>query len=74
LGWFLDLNKLPGSGLEHNVKAANKSFYDVAHFKYLRTEVTDRNSISEEIRKCLNWDNNIAVLCSSEPFVFQSAV
>jgi hypothetical protein len=37
------------AGQNHNIKAANRSFENVAQFKYLGMTVTDQNLIEEEI-------------------------
>jgi hypothetical protein len=41
----------------HDVKIANGSFENVAHFKYLRTIITNQNLIEEEIRRRLDSGN-----------------
>jgi hypothetical protein len=38
----------------HNIKIANRSFENVAQFKYLRTAVSNQNSIQKEIMRRLN--------------------
>jgi hypothetical protein len=37
-------------GQKHSIKIANRSFEDVAKFKYLRTTQTDQNCMHEEIK------------------------
>jgi hypothetical protein len=44
-------------GQKHSLKTANRSFEDVAKFKYLGTTLTDRNCKHEEINSRLNWGN-----------------
>jgi hypothetical protein len=39
------------------IRVANKSFEKVAKFKYLRSTLTDKNCIHEEIRSSLNSGN-----------------
>jgi hypothetical protein len=41
----------------HDIKIANSSFENVAHFKYLRMTVTNQNLIQEEIKWKLNSGN-----------------
>jgi sorting nexin-29 len=38
------------TGQKHNMKIGNRSFEDVAEFKYLRTTPTDQNCMHEEIK------------------------
>jgi hypothetical protein len=40
-----------------SIKIANRSFEDVANFKYLGTTLTDQNLIQEEIKSRLNSGN-----------------
>jgi hypothetical protein len=42
------------TGQKHSVKIVNRSFEDVAKFKYLGTTLTDQNYIQEEIKSRLN--------------------
>jgi hypothetical protein len=44
-------------GQKHSIKIANRSFEDVAKFKYLRTTLTDQNYVHEEIKSRLNLAN-----------------
>jgi hypothetical protein len=44
-------------GQKHSIKTANKSFEDVAKFKYLGTTVTDKSCMHEVIKSRLNSGN-----------------
>jgi hypothetical protein len=44
-------------GLKHSIKIANRSFEDVAKFKYLGTTLTEQNWMHEEIKSRLNSGN-----------------
>jgi hypothetical protein len=44
-------------GQNWDIKIANRSFENVSQFKYLRTTVTNKNFIQEEIKRRLNSDN-----------------
>jgi hypothetical protein len=45
------------AGQNHNIKIDNKDLERVEQFKYLRTTITNRNSIQEEIKSSLNSGN-----------------
>jgi hypothetical protein len=45
------------AGRSHNVETANNSFERVEVLKYLGTNLTDQNSIQEEIRSILKPEN-----------------
>jgi hypothetical protein len=45
------------TGQKHSIKIANRSFEDVARFKYLGTTLTDQNCVHEEINSRLNSGN-----------------
>jgi hypothetical protein len=44
-------------GQKHNIKIANRSFEDLAKFRYLGTTLTDENCMHEEINSSLNLGN-----------------
>jgi hypothetical protein len=44
-------------GQKHCIKRANRSFENVAKFKYLGTTLTDQNYMHEEIKSRLNSGN-----------------
>jgi hypothetical protein len=45
------------AGQKHSIKIANKSFKDVAKFKYLGKALTDQNCMQEDIKSRLNSGN-----------------
>jgi hypothetical protein len=45
------------AGQNHNIKITNRSFKNVAQFKYLGTTITNQNFIQEEIKRRLNLGN-----------------
>jgi hypothetical protein len=44
-------------GQKHSIKIANRSFEDMAKFKYLGTTLTDQNCMHKEIKSKLNSEN-----------------
>jgi hypothetical protein len=45
------------AGQKHSIKIANRSFEDVAKFRYLGKTLTDQNCMQEEIKSRLNSGN-----------------
>jgi hypothetical protein len=45
------------AGQKHSIKIANRSFEDVAKFKYLGTTLTDKNCMNKEIKSRPNLGN-----------------
>jgi hypothetical protein len=52
-------------GQKHSIKIVNRSFEDVAKFKYLRTTLTDQNCTHEEIKSRLSFENACYYLVQS---------
>ena len=61
------------AGRSHSIKIDNSSFLRVEQFKYLGTNLTDQNSIQEEIKSRLK-PGNCFLLFGAEYFVFQFAI
>jgi hypothetical protein len=51
------LSRHQNAGRNHNIKTDNRSFENLARFKYLGTTVTNQNLIQEEIKRRLNSGN-----------------
>jgi hypothetical protein len=51
---YMLLSRHQNAGQNHGIKVPNRSFENVAQFRYLGTKVTDQNLIQEEIKKKLN--------------------
>jgi hypothetical protein len=51
------LSRHQNAGQNQNIKIADRSFENVAQFKYLGTTVTNQNLIQEEIKRRLNSVN-----------------
>jgi hypothetical protein len=51
---YMLMSGSPKIGQKHSIKIVNRSFEDVAKFKYLRTTLTDQNCMHEEIKGRLN--------------------
>jgi hypothetical protein len=51
---YMLLSHHQNAGQNHNITIANRTFENVAQFKYLRTTVTNQNLIQEEIKRRLD--------------------
>jgi hypothetical protein len=51
------MSRIQKVGQKRSIKIANRSFEDVAKFKYLGTALTDQNCMHEEIKSILNSGN-----------------
>jgi hypothetical protein len=54
---YMLMSRSRNIGQKHGMKIANRSFEDVAKFKYLGTTLTDQNCMHEEIKSRLNLGN-----------------
>jgi hypothetical protein len=54
---YMLLSHHQNAGQNHDIKIANRSFENMAQFKYLLTTVTNQNLIQEEIKRTLNSGN-----------------
>jgi hypothetical protein len=60
------------TGQKHSIKIVNRSYEDVAKFKYLETTLTDKKCRNEEIKSRLNAGK--ACYHSIQSLVFTPAV
>jgi hypothetical protein len=51
---YMAVSHHQNTGQNHDLLTANKSFENMAKFKYPGTKVTNQNSICEEIKSTLN--------------------
>jgi hypothetical protein len=51
---YMLLSRHQNAGQNHNIKIGDRSFENVAQFKYLGTTVTNQNLIGEEIKRRLS--------------------
>jgi retron-type reverse transcriptase len=54
---YMLMSRSQKTGQKHSIKIANRSYKDVAKFRYLGTTLTDQNYIHEEIKSRLNSGN-----------------
>jgi hypothetical protein len=54
---YMLVSRCQKAGQTHSTKIVNRSFEDVAKFKYLGTTLTDQNCMKEEIKSRLNSGN-----------------
>jgi hypothetical protein len=68
----MSMSRNQNTGQKHSIKIVNRSFEDMAKFKYLGKTLTDQNCMQEEIMSRLNSEN--ACYHSVKSFVFAPAV
>jgi hypothetical protein len=54
---YIWLSRHQNAGQNHNIKVANRTFGNVAQFRYLGMTVTNQNFILEETKRRLNFGN-----------------
>jgi hypothetical protein len=54
---YVMMSRCRKAGQKHGIKIVNRSFRDVAKFKYLGTTLTDVNCMNKEIKSRLNSGN-----------------
>jgi hypothetical protein len=52
------MSRHPNSGQNHNIRIVNKSFENLAKFKYLGKTLTNQNDIHDEVKSRLNSGNS----------------
>jgi hypothetical protein len=70
---YMFMSRHQTAGQRNYIIVANKSFEKVEKFKYFGATLTDKNCIHGEIRSSLKF-RECLLPCSSESFVFPSAV
>jgi hypothetical protein len=51
---YMSMSRGQKAGRKHSIKIANRSFEDVAKFKYLETTLTDQNCMHKQVKSGLN--------------------
>jgi hypothetical protein len=69
---YMLMSRCQKAGQRQSIKIANRSFEDVAKFKYLGTTLTDQDCIHEEIKSRQFWECLLPF--GSESFVISPAV
>jgi hypothetical protein len=54
---YMSMSRYQKAGQRHSIKIANRSIEDVAKFKYLRTTLTEKYCMQEEIKNRPNSGN-----------------
>jgi hypothetical protein len=54
---YMLLSRHQNAGQNHDINIGNRSFENVAEFKYLGMPITNRNLVQEEIKRRLNSGN-----------------
>jgi len=58
------------TGYNHNIKITNKSFENVAKFKYFRMTLTNQNSLHKEVISTLNKYRECLLIFGPESSIF----
>jgi hypothetical protein len=70
----MGVSLMSSTGQTHDIKIGERSFGNVAQFKYLGKTAKTQNLIQEEIKRILYYFWQCLLQFSLEPFVFSSAV